>query len=78
MAVTNKYRGYGIGKELLKAAIEKIKKLKAGELFLQTNKNLIAANTLYKKTGFEKTSNNPLGAAKYKRKTYAMKYKIKK
>lgn len=77
MAVTNKYRGHGIGKELLKASIAKMKEMGKKELYLQTNKNLIAANILYKKMGFEKTADNPFGKGKYKRETYVMMYKIR-
>ncbi len=77
MAVTKKYRGHGIGKELLKTAVIKMKSIGAEDLFLLTNKNLIAANRLYKKSGFEKIAKNPFGAGKYKRDTYAMKCKIK-
>lgn len=77
MAVTSKYRGHGIGKELLKAAIAKIKGLGINELYLLTNKNLIAANKLYKNNGFVKAEKNPFGIIKYKRETYSMKCKIR-
>lgn len=76
MAVTKKYRGHGIGKILLNASIKKMKELRKKELYLQTNKNLIAANKLYKKIGFQKMTKNLFSAAKYERETYAMMLKF--
>lgn len=74
MAVTQKYRSRGIGFRLLEAAANKAKKAGAQELYLLTNKNLLAANVLYKKFGFVKSKTNPFGDDGYKRETYSMKY----
>ena len=78
MAVTAKYRSRGIGLALLNEAVKKAKKLGAGELYLLTNKTLIAANVLYKKFGFERTKDTPFTESEYKRETYAMKLILSK
>lgn len=74
MAVTQKYRSRGIGYRLLETAVKHAKKAGAYELYLLTNKTLIAANMLYKKFGFVKIKSNPLNNNGYKRETYTMKY----
>ncbi len=52
MAVTDKYQGMKIGKELSLAAIEKAKQLNAEKIILYSNTKLIAAIALYRKLGF--------------------------
>lgn len=52
MAVTEKYKGLGIGKLLLEHCIQKAKNLKATKLGLFSNTKLTAAIHLYKKYGF--------------------------
>ena len=52
MAVTEKARGYQAGKKLGLAIIEKARKLKAARLFLESNKILTPALTLYRRLGF--------------------------
>jgi len=78
MAVSKKYRGQGIGKVLLDAAVSAAAKLGANELYLQTNMKLKAANRIYKERGFEKTKSNPFGNDNYRRETYAMKLILSK
>ncbi|MFH1197102.1 MAG: GNAT family N-acetyltransferase [bacterium] len=76
MAVTKKLRGYGIGRKLLNKCVQKAKSLGIKEIYLLTNKNLIAANSLYRSFGFKKIKNSPIDKSYYQRETYAMKYKI--
>ncbi len=52
MAVTEKYKGLGIGKKLLEHCIQKAKNLKASKLSLFSNTKLTSAIHLYKKYGF--------------------------
>lgn len=78
MAVTKKYRGQGIGRELLEAAISLAAKLGANELYLQTSKKLLAANKIYKERGFEKIKQSPFGNETYRRDTYSMKLILSK
>lgn len=54
MAVTEKYKGLGIGKLLLEHCIREAKGLKALKLSLFSNTKLISAIHLYKKYGFTK------------------------
>jgi DNA-binding MarR family transcriptional regulator/ribosomal protein S18 acetylase RimI-like enzyme len=53
MAVNPKYQGRKIGNLLMDAAITKIKDLGATRLWLGSNRDLIAAISLYKKYGFK-------------------------
>lgn len=76
MAVTKKYRGRGIGRKLLEAAIEKVQSLGMQNLYLQTNKSLKEANILYSNFGFKKIKINPLDSSVYQRETYTMKLDI--
>jgi putative acetyltransferase len=52
MAVTAKWRGKGLGEELLKAAIERARGMGARRLYLESNSKLGAALGLYRKVGF--------------------------
>ena len=52
MAVTEKYKGLGIGKLLLEHCIQEAKNLNAVKLSLFSNTKLTAAIHLYKKYGF--------------------------
>ena len=52
MAVTEKYKGLGIGKILVEHCIQKAKKINATKLSLFSNTKLNAAINLYKKYGF--------------------------
>ena len=73
MAVTKKYQGRGIGRKLIIAIISKAKALGASELYLQTNAKLKAANHLYGKLGFTKTTAAPYIKKNYERSTIVMK-----
>lgn len=73
MAVTKKYRGRGIGRKLIIAIINKAKILGASELYLQTSSKLKAANHLYGKLGFTKTTTIPFIKKNYERSTIVMK-----
>lgn len=53
MAVTEKYQGLKVGKKLMLFAIEKFKSSSATLLFLESNKRLTPAITLYEKMGFK-------------------------
>ena len=52
MAVSEKFRGYGVGFLLGEAIIKKAKELGAKELFLESNRSLTPALSLYSKLGF--------------------------
>ncbi len=52
MAVTDKYQGMKIGKELSLAAIEKAQALNAKKIVLYSNTRLISAIALYRNLGF--------------------------
>jgi GNAT superfamily N-acetyltransferase len=52
MAVTDKYQGLKIGKELSLNAIKKAKELRANKIILYSNTKLISALALYRKFGF--------------------------
>lgn len=73
MAVTKKYQGRCIGRKLIIAIINKAKALGASEVYLQTNAKLKAANHLYNKLGFTKTTTAPLTRKNYERSTFVMK-----
>lgn len=52
MAVTERYQGQGIGQDLLKYCIAKVKSMDADKLILYSNTKLVSAIGLYKKHGF--------------------------
>ncbi len=52
MAVTAGSQGLGIGRKLLRAAIEKYQASGGRELFLESNSRLKSALTLYESAGF--------------------------
>jgi ribosomal-protein-alanine acetyltransferase len=54
IAVKKGYRGLGIGKELLKEVIRRVRERGARELFLEVKEENERAVLLYKKLGFEK------------------------
>jgi len=57
MAVSKKYRGNGYGTILIKTCIQKLKDIKAKEVYLVSNTKLKPAITLYEKYGFKITKN---------------------
>jgi GNAT superfamily N-acetyltransferase len=52
MAVTQSHRGMGIGTKLVQTAIQRVKSLGEKRLFIETNRKLLPAISLYKKFGF--------------------------
>jgi len=58
LIVDAKYRGKGIGKLLMNAAIEQAKSEKVEFIFLTSRESREAANVLYQKLGFEKRETN--------------------
>jgi ribosomal protein S18 acetylase RimI-like enzyme len=52
MSVTPRYKGRGIGRQLLDAAIAQFRALGGRELFLESNSRMIPALTLYESAGF--------------------------
>jgi len=76
MAVTKKYRGRGIGSKLIKEVSYRMQKADIHEIYLLTNSKLKAANVLYKRFGFVKIKENPLGNSGYIRKIYTMRLKL--
>ncbi len=53
MAVTPEFQGHGIGRQLLDAAIDRYRALGGSLLFLESQKRLGAALSLYERAGFE-------------------------
>ncbi len=70
MAVTKSMQGKSIGNLLLKKALDFVKKKKAKQLYLETNRSLYPAIHLYEKFGFKKDS--PVVNSKYKRSNLKM------
>ena len=64
MAVTEKYQGRGVGRELLKHTIDHAKRIGGAKLVLYSNTKLIHATSLYKKFGFVPS---PMDGAHYAR-----------
>ena len=52
MAVTTKYRGFSIGKTLMEACVNYANEVGKKRLFLDSNRKLIPAINLYKRSGF--------------------------
>ena len=73
MAVDKDYRGYGIGKALCVAAIERAKSLDAKIFYLYSNTKAAAAIHLYRQLGFEET---PLGTQEFERADIRMEMKF--
>lgn len=72
LGVTAGERRNGIGEALVKAVIDRAREMGADFLYLQTSPELKAANRLYRKLGFRKTSQSPLAPEKYSRCTIVM------
>ncbi|MDH3746557.1 MAG: GNAT family N-acetyltransferase [Gammaproteobacteria bacterium] len=53
MAVTERFRGAGIGRHLMRACIEKYEEISGTALFLESHSSLTPALTLYESAGFE-------------------------
>jgi ribosomal protein S18 acetylase RimI-like enzyme len=64
MAVTDAYKGKGIGNALIEFCIAKAKEAGAEKLILYSNTKLTAAINLYRKYGFEEI---PVGDSHYER-----------
>ncbi len=77
MCVNEKYQGRQIGKKLAVEAIKKAKKLGAKKIFLETNKDLDRAVSLYKKLGFRSVPYKNGSVSEYERPTIKMEYKQK-
>lgn len=58
MAVTEKYQGQGVGKQLIDAAIAKAGLMGANKLMLVSNRQLTPALTLYASRGFIEVEND--------------------
>ncbi len=66
MAVDEQYQGYGIGRKMLLAALDKARSLHAESLYLETSSLLPKALTLYQHMGF-KEAEHPNGSSFYQR-----------
>ncbi|MDQ8204106.1 bifunctional helix-turn-helix transcriptional regulator/GNAT family N-acetyltransferase [Pelagicoccus sp. SDUM812003] len=59
MAVAPRARGFGLGKKLGLAAIERAKELGASRIYLESNRSLVPAISLYRKLGFVEVDGGP-------------------
>jgi ribosomal protein S18 acetylase RimI-like enzyme len=73
MAVTEGMQGLGVGRSLLAAAIRTFEAGGGGELFLETNSQLVPAIRLYESMGFRHAV-TPAGASHYARANVYMVY----
>jgi len=73
MAVTERYQGLGIGRQLLQSAISTFAASADGELFLETNSALLPAIALYESVGFVHAM-RPAGPSHYERSDVYMVY----
>ena len=64
LCVDPHYRGLGLGERLIDAVVDLARKRSAEQLFLESNRILTAAITLYRKKGFVEI---PLGKSEYRR-----------
>ncbi|MGA9212406.1 GNAT family N-acetyltransferase [Kaistella sp.] len=74
MAVTEDFKGHGIGKLLMQHCINETRKLGTEKLMLISNRSLIPAIEMYKKFGFIEI---PLGNVPYERGNIKMELKFK-
>ena len=74
MAVTPRYQGRHIGRQLLLAAIEQFKRMAGQELFLESNRKLKPALALYEAHGFRHAP-RPEGLSHYQRSDVYMIYR---
>ncbi|MCI0473651.1 MAG: GNAT family N-acetyltransferase, partial [Ignavibacteria bacterium] len=77
MAVTEDFRGKGIGKKLSEETIKKIKKLGAKKIVLETSRKLETAYALYLKLGFIETEYENGSETRYERPTLKMELTLK-
>ncbi len=73
MAVTERYQGLGIGRQLLEAVIQHFQQLDGHQLQLETNQKLSAAVALYQAYGFIPIA-PPAGEKTYQRADLYMRY----
>ena len=76
MAVAPKYRGRGIGRRLLEAAVDKSGNMGAAVLYLRTSERLSTANRLYESFGFRRVAENPFDPNGYRRPTFVMRFDL--
>ncbi len=72
MAVRSDLRNHGIGGTLITAAIGRARSMGARELLLRTSPMLAGAIRLYRRAGFKRAANDPLGCCKMCRKSFTM------
>ena len=72
MAVTEEYKGQGIGSRLIEATIEKARELGATRLYLETNHTLTPALRLYRAHGFRDVPAERVAKSAYARADVAM------
>ncbi len=74
MAVSPRYRGRGIGRRILEAAIEQARALGATSIILASNRKLANAVHLYESMGFVHVPPEELPPSPYRRADVFMKY----
>jgi GNAT superfamily N-acetyltransferase len=72
MGVLGDFRGCGIGRLLVQAAIDKAQMLGADTLVLATSRKLEAANRLYHSMGFQEADRSVIGPLPYKRESIVL------
>ena len=74
MAVTLRYQGRGLGRQLLCAAVDRFTELGGKRLYLESHSSLTPALSLYESAGFHHEA--PRGASEYERADVFMVYRI--
>lgn len=67
MAVHPDYQGYGLGRKLMQAALDKAQALGVASIYLLTNTKLAVANNLYQRFGFIEVEPSDYDRAHYAR-----------
>jgi N-acetylglutamate synthase-like GNAT family acetyltransferase/DNA-binding MarR family transcriptional regulator len=75
MAVDEQYQGYGIGRKMLLAALDKSRQINAKNVYLETSSLLLKALTLYEHMGFKVVA-HPNGVSNYQRSDIYMELNI--
>jgi putative acetyltransferase len=76
MGVRTPFRGTGVGRLLVEAAIDKARELGADTLVLATSTKLEAANRLYHSLGFQQADPSVIGPLPYRRESIILSIRL--